>query len=187
MRHILSFLVFSLVAGCKMGYNSSAAYAKNAPNTNAELFQRLDKLGWDRDKLYFLNPDVSAGQNLKLASSLLSDNMVYFNTLKLDGNQFHLNKLWNQGGNNCGNIEDDNMILNGQKVLKKDDFLLLNYYLVNHNNDRLSIPENKNILILKYVYSLGVKMPKKDVKKIKEFLLLNSDYDYIVVGLDQYF
>lgn len=180
-------LICFLFASCKIGFDSAADYNKHAPKNNDETFLELEKLGLDRDKLFYISPDANMSTKLKIHAALLSDNMVYYTTVKSVKGDIYMNEIWNKGGDNCGYISEDNMSASNQRVVKEGEFLNFNLPLVNHRNEFLVLPENKNILILKYGYALGHKLPRNDVKKIKTFLQRHPDYDYIVLGVDQYF
>lgn len=187
MHRTLIILICFLFASCKIGFDSAAAYNKHTPKNNEEIYLELDKLGLDRDKLFYISPNAPMSTKLKIHKVLLSDNMIYYTTVKSVQGDIYMNEVWNKGGDNCGFINEDNMSASNQRLVEKDELLNSNLPLVNHRNESLVLPENKNILILKYGYALGHKLPRNDVKKIKTFLQRHPDYDYIVLGVDQYF
>jgi hypothetical protein len=187
MKYLILLAVIFIFASCKIGFKSGADYIENAPKNNEEIYLELDKLGLDRDKLFYISPDANMSTKLKIHAALLSDNMVYYTTVKSVKGDIYMNEVWNKGGDNCGYISDDIMSASNQRIVEEGEFLNFNLPLINHRKEFLVLPENKNILILKYGYALGHKLPRDDVKKIKTFLQRHPDYDYIVLGVDQYF
>lgn len=187
MHRTLIILICFLFASCKIGFDSAADYNKHSPKNNEEIYLALEKLGLDRDKLFYISPDAPMSTKLKIHKVLLSDNMIYYTTVKSVQGDIYMNEVWNKGGDNCGYISEDNMSASNQHLVEKGDFLNSDLPLINHKNQFLVIPENKNLLVLKYAYSLGHKLPRQNIKKIKAFLAQHPDYDYIVLGVDQYF